>query len=140
MRVFSRMCARFLGWFHRSFFARRRFLEVCATNFSANRAGICPHIAGQITGTRGTRCAQKINTLTPARAGRSYVLRSVLFFWGIFLGTEGLRLPFPLARHHRLGRSDRAQPQHQLAHLQDHHPQQSAAVLFCLYTGSLLPL
>ena len=33
MRVFSRMCARFPGWFPRRFFARTRFLEVCATTF-----------------------------------------------------------------------------------------------------------
>ena len=65
MRVFSRMCARFWGWFPRRFFARTRFLEVCATTFSAHRAGICPHMAGQLIGTRGTKRAQKIRAPRP---------------------------------------------------------------------------
>ena len=39
------------------FFARKRFLENCATTFSANMAGICTHIAGQVTCIGGTRCA-----------------------------------------------------------------------------------
>jgi hypothetical protein len=47
------------------------------------------------------------NTVAPRRRIRNLVvvldgfteLRSVLIFGGDFLGTEGLRLPFPLARH-----------------------------------------
>ena len=58
--LFSRMCARFPGWFSRRFFARSRFLEVYATTFLANRAGICPHIAGQPNFSRGTKRAKKI--------------------------------------------------------------------------------
>ena len=42
MRVFSRMCARLPGWFPRTFLAQTRFLEVCATTFSANMAGTLP--------------------------------------------------------------------------------------------------
>jgi len=74
MRVFSRLCARFPGWLPMCFFARKRFSEVCATNFLANRAGICPHIARRVIGTRGTRCAQNINAPTVGTGGRSYGL------------------------------------------------------------------
>ena len=71
MRVFSRMCARFPGWFPRRFFARTRFLEVCATTFSANSVGICPHIAGQLIFSRGTKRDQNNHAPRPARSGRS---------------------------------------------------------------------
>jgi hypothetical protein len=74
MRVFSRLCARFPGWLPMCFFARTRFLEVCATTFLVDRAGICPHIARRVIGTRGTRCAQNINAPTVGTGGRSYCL------------------------------------------------------------------
>ena len=82
MRVFSRLCARFPGWLPMCFFARTRFLEVCAATFLANRAGICPHIAGRVIGTRGTRCAQKFQYSPSATRARSYAPSyfSVLFF------------------------------------------------------------
>ena len=70
-----RDCARvFRGGCHSVFFARKRFLEVCATTFLVDRAGICPHIARRVIGTRGTRCAQNINALTVGTGGRSYGL------------------------------------------------------------------
>ncbi len=100
MRGFSRLCACFLGWFPMRFFAQKRFLEVCATTFSAHRVGICPHIAGRVTSPRGTRCAQKNHRPTPAPRGRSYatLYAPSCFFLGIFVGTEGLRLPFPKSK------------------------------------------
>ena len=103
MRVFSRMCARFPGWFPRRFFARTRFLEVCATTFSAHRAGICPHMAGQLIVSRGTKRAQKIGASRVARCGMGSFLRSFLFFWAqrgcVFLfrwrGVQGSRFLSP---------------------------------------------
>jgi hypothetical protein len=80
MRVFSRLCARFLGWLPRCLFARKRFLEVCATTFSAHRAGICPHIAGQLIGSRGTRRAQKNRAPRVGRQGMSYATLIPRFF------------------------------------------------------------
>ena len=66
-------------------------MEVCATSFSANRVGICPYIAGRVTGTRGTRRTQKIHAPCTATGGRS----SVLFFGGIFLlETKGFASSF----------------------------------------------
>jgi hypothetical protein len=49
-------------------FARKRFLEDCATTFSANRDGICTHIAGQLACIVGTRRAKK-NHLVPPEGG-----------------------------------------------------------------------
>ena len=69
MRVFSRVCARLPGWFPRTFLAKTRFWEVFATTFSAHAAEICPHIAGQLVSTRGTKRAQKIRAPLPARLG-----------------------------------------------------------------------
>ena len=69
MRVFSRVCARLPGRFPRTFLAKTRFWEVFATTFSAHAAEICPHIAGQLVSTRGTKRAQKIRAPRPARLG-----------------------------------------------------------------------
>ena len=88
MRVFSRLCARFQGWSPTFFFARKRFLEDCATTFSANRVGICTHIAGQLAYIEGTRCAKKIHCPPHGRGGRRG-RSSVLLFWGIFFVQRG---------------------------------------------------
>jgi hypothetical protein len=104
------------------FFAGKRFFGVCATTFSANRAGICTHIAGQLAHIVGTRRAKKIHCPPLGRGGRSpsYFFLGFLSyatlrptFFGIFFlkyffftETEGLRLPFPLARQ-AVGRAGR---------------------------------
>ena len=103
--LFSRMCARFPGWFSRRFLSRTRLLEVCATTFLANRAGIRPPLAGQLIVSRGTKRAQKIGASRVARCGMGSFLRSFLFFWDFFSkktqNVGGVRLPFPLARRPR---------------------------------------
>jgi hypothetical protein len=89
MRVFSRLCARFQGWLPMLFFAGKRFFGVCATTFSANRAGICTHIAGQLAHIVGTRRAKKIHCPPLGRGGRS----PSYFFLG-FLSYATLRPTF----------------------------------------------
>ena len=69
MRVFARLCARFLGWLPMLFFAGKRFFGVCTTTFSANRAGICTHIAGQAAYI-GDKTRQK-NSLRAYPKGRT---------------------------------------------------------------------
>ena len=64
------------------FFAGKRFFGVCTTTFSANRAGICTHIAGQAAYIEGTKCAKKIHCPPPGRVGRSYPR---YFFWDFLL-------------------------------------------------------
>jgi hypothetical protein len=73
------------------FFAGKRFFGVCATTFSAHRAGICTHITGQAAYIEGTRRAKKIHYRHTRRVGRSYVaIRSVLLFLGFFIGNIGV--------------------------------------------------
>ena len=83
-----RDCARvFWGGCLCYFLRGKRFFGVCATTFSANRAGICTHIAGQAAYIEGTRRAKKIHNRHTRRVGRSYVaLRS----WGVY--TYGFRV------------------------------------------------
>ena len=73
------------------FLRGKRYFGVCATTFSANRAGICTHVAGQAAYIQGKRRAKKIHYRHTRRVGRSYVaLRSVLLFWGFFIGNIGV--------------------------------------------------
>ena len=87
-----RDCARvFWGGCPCYFLRGKRYFGVCATTFSANRAGICTHVAGHAAYIEGTRHAKKIHYRHTRRVGRSYVaLRSVLLFWGFFIGNIGV--------------------------------------------------
>jgi hypothetical protein len=87
-----RDCARvFWGGCPCYFLRGKRYFGVCATTFSANRAGICTHVAGQAAYIQGKRRAKKIHYRHTRRVGRSYVaLRSVLLFWGFFIGNIGV--------------------------------------------------
>jgi hypothetical protein len=68
----------------------RRFFGGLCYDFLANRAGICPHIAGQLIqiGTRGTRRAQKIGPPRVGRQGMSYATLIPTFFWFFLKNTR----------------------------------------------------
>jgi hypothetical protein len=56
--VFSPSCALFQGWLPLCFSGRKQFFGVFDTTFSPNGAGLCTHIAGELTYEAGTTCAQ----------------------------------------------------------------------------------